>query len=108
MVLEALKKVQTDFALLPSSKVAICSGGALVMDRARSFRMHIRPEELAQLDSGMDLTYSGRGPAHIFCLVELMWLDQTDSTGETKRAWTVVHFPPWKARGNLMGFVSGT
>ena len=108
VVLKAMQQLKDDFKDdIPATKVAILCDFVLVMDQAKSFRVHIRPETLAQMKSGMDLTFRGRGPAHIFCMVELMWIKQTDLSGETKRAWTVVHFHRGKRAAVLWDLCPG-
>ena len=108
VVLRAMEQLRDDFkGDVPASKVAILWDFVVVMDQPKSFLVHIRPEVLAKMQSGMDLTFRGRGPAHVFCMVELLWIKQTDLSGETKRAWTVVHFHRGKRMAILWDLCPG-
>ena len=74
-------------------QIHMIPGHTILMDRDPGFRMHFGPTQLSQLNSGPDLRNAGKGPAHIFMLVELAWLDRRDAeTREPQRAWVVVHF----------------
>ena len=89
-------------------QIHMIPGHTILMDRDPGFRMHFGPTQLLQLNSGTDPLNSGKGPAHIFMLVELAWLDQRNSeTREPKRIWVIVHFHRGRKAAIIWDFCPG-
>ena len=79
----------------PPGRVGYCHGFRIDMTATTQTSLfHIRREQLAKLPYGPDEQHAGKGPAHIFALVEVVWgtVRDVNSADSCKRAWVIVQF----------------
>ena len=80
--------------MFPEGKVAFGSGYVLDMSPGGKMKCPIDAERLAELASGPEAQYAGKGPTQVFLLLEVIWGTVRDptSTDDCKRVWVVVQF----------------